>query len=644
MENIFNNLAFDMPKNKSSVIKVIGVGGGGGNAVDHMYEQGIKGVDFVICNTDLQALQNSPIPNKIQLGINLTEGLGAGADPKVGAQAAVENIEQIKSVLSSNTKMLFITVGMGGGTGTGAAPVIAKVARELGILTIGIVTIPFQFEGEKRSKQAQIGIESLREHVDSLIIVNNNKLTEIYGDLGWKKGYAKADEILADAAKGIAEVITQYYRTNIDFKDVNTVLKNSGSAIMGSAIAIGENRAQKVIQEALDSPLLNDNKITGSKNVLLLIVSGEQEVTIKEIETINAFIHREAKSNVNIIMGIGDDATLGNSIKATVIATGFNNDLQEQLINIEEKKIIYTLDDEQELTRPLKPVITKHEVPTEVVETPRDLFYDERNENKSSEVQSHKDDESKVVHQLLAEDESIEDEMFNLMGTPDAVRNMEVTYESLSETAKEEITIDDDFIFTEIEEVVPEITAEKPSQLAFDFDMPINALNVKEEVISEIKEDKKQEETPKRFDLHFEEEKETKQIQQELFVEEPELLFEVKIKEEKEAVAPVSETEQVQQASQFTNADPFDAPVDEVLKRRTPLRIKELNEFNYKFQKGTLDKIEQYENEPAYKRNGVVLDEMDDASSTLSRTSLDFDSNNDLQFRTNNSFLDDNVD
>ena len=644
MENIFNNLAFDMPKNKSSVIKVIGVGGGGGNAVDHMYEQGIKGVDFVICNTDLQALQNSPIPNKIQLGINLTEGLGAGADPKVGAQAAVENIEQIKSVLSSNTKMLFITVGMGGGTGTGAAPVIAKVARELGILTIGIVTIPFQFEGEKRSKQAQIGIESLREHVDSLIIVNNNKLTEIYGDLGWKKGYAKADEILADAAKGIAEVITQYYRTNIDFKDVNTVLKNSGSAIMGSAIAIGENRAQKVIQEALDSPLLNDNKITGSKNVLLLIVSGEQEVTIKEIETINAFIHREAKSNVNIIMGIGDDATLGNSIKATVIATGFNNDLQEQLINIEEKKIIYTLDDEQELTRPLKPVITKHEVPTEVVETPRDLFYDERNENKSSEVESHKGDESKIVHQLLAEDESIEDEMFNLMGTPDAVRNMEVSYESLSETAKDEITIDDDFIFTEIEEVVPEITAEKPSQLAFDFDMPINALNVKEEVISEIKEDKKQEETPKRFDLHFEEEKETKQVQQELFVEEPELLFEVKIKEDKEAVAPVSEAEQVQQAPQLTNADPFDAPVDEVLKRRTPLRIKELNEFNYKFQKGTLDKIEQYENEPAYKRNGVVLDEMDDASSTLSRTSLDFDSNNDLQFRTNNSFLDDNVD
>ncbi len=644
MENIFNNLAFDMPKNKSSVIKVIGVGGGGGNAVDHMYEQGIKGVDFVICNTDLQALQNSPIPNKIQLGINLTEGLGAGADPKVGAQAAVENIEQIKSVLSSNTKMLFITVGMGGGTGTGAAPVIAKVARELGILTIGIVTIPFQFEGEKRSKQAQIGIESLREHVDSLIIVNNNKLTEIYGDLGWKKGYAKADEILADAAKGIAEVITQYYRTNIDFKDVNTVLKNSGSAIMGSAIAIGENRAQKVIQEALDSPLLNDNKITGSKNVLLLIVSGEQEVTIKEIETINAFIHREAKSNVNIIMGIGDDATLGNSIKATVIATGFNNDLQEQLINIEEKKIIYTLDDEQELTRPLKPVITKHEVPTEVVETPRDLFYDERNENKSSEVESHKGDESKIVHQLLAEDESIEDEMFNLMGTPDAVRNMEVTYESLSETAKDEITIDDDFIFTEIEEVVPEITAEKPSQLAFDFDMPINALNVKEEVISEIKEDKKQEETPKRFDLHFEEEKETKQVQQELFVEEPELLFEVKIKEDKEAVAPVAEAEQVQQAPQLTNADPFDAPVDEVLKRRTPLRIKELNEFNYKFQKGTLDKIEQYENEPAYKRNGVVLDEMDDASSTLSRTSLDFDSNNDLQFRSNNSFLDDNVD
>jgi cell division protein FtsZ len=635
MENTFNNLAFDMPKNRSSVIKVIGVGGGGGNAVNHMYEQGIKGVDFVICNTDLQALQNSPIPNKIQLGINLTEGLGAGADPKVGAQAAVENIEQIKSVLSSNTKMLFITVGMGGGTGTGAAPVIAKVAKELGILTIGIVTIPFQFEGEKRSKQAQIGIESLREHVDSLIIVNNNKLTEIYGDLGYKKGYAKADEILADAAKGIAEVITQYYQTNIDFRDVNTVLKNSGSAIMGSAIALGENRAEKVIQDALDSPLLNDNKITGSKNVLLLIVSGEQEVTIKEIETINAYIHSEAKSNVNIIMGIGDDDSLGNSIKATIIATGFHSDVQEQLINIEEKKIIHTLDNDQELIKPLKPIISKHEVPS-TTEKPQDLFYDtdltlaEETEIKEDKV---------IVHDLFSEEEvvgTIEQEMLNLINTTNEIKQFDVTYEQISTAAIEEISIEDDFIFTEIDEVVEEIVSEeKPNQLMFDFDMPIKAIEVHEEIVS--KEAPIAEETT-RFELESEVQETVaqKQTVEPFVVEEPELIFEVK-------TASVQEEKQEQQIPISLSDDPFDNPVDEVLKKRAPLRIQELNQFNHKFQKRTLDRIEQYENEPAYKRNGIELDNLEDSGS-LSRTSLDFDSNDDLQLRSNNSFLDDNVD
>jgi cell division protein FtsZ len=638
MENTFNNLAFDMPKNRSSVIKVIGVGGGGGNAVNHMYEQGIKGVDFVICNTDLQALQNSPIPNKIQLGINLTEGLGAGADPKVGAQAAVENIEQIKSVLSSNTKMLFITVGMGGGTGTGAAPVIAKVAKELGILTIGIVTIPFQFEGEKRSKQAQIGIESLREYVDSLIIVNNNKLTEIYGDLGYKKGYAKADEILADAAKGIAEVITQYYQTNIDFRDVNTVLKNSGSAIMGSAVALGENRAEKVIQDALDSPLLNDNKITGSKNVLLLIVSGEQEVTIKEIETINAYIHSEAKSNVNIIMGIGDDDSLGNSIKATIIATGFHSDVQEQLINIEEKKIIHTLDNDQELIKPLKPIISKHEVPSST-EKPKDLFYD--TDLTLAEEPEIKEDKV-IVHDLFSEEEeeetvdTIEQEMLNLINTTSEIKQFDVTYEQMSTAVIDEVSIEDDFIFTEIDEVVEEIVSEdKPNQLVFDFDMPIKAIEVQEEIVSKNAPIVEQ---ATRFELEAEVQKPVakKQTIESFVVEEPELIFEVK-------KAPVQEEKQEEQAPISFNDDPFDNPVDEVLKKRAPLRIQELNQFNHKFQKRTFDRIEQYENEPAYKRNGIELDNLED-SGALSRTSLDFDSNDDLQLRSNNSFLDDNVD
>ncbi len=284
--NEFGNISFDLPKHQSNVIKVIGVGGGGSNAINHMFQQGIKGVDFVICNTDAQALQNSGVPNKIQLGVALTEGLGAGANPDVGEQAAIESLEDIRRMLDTNTKMIFITAGMGGGTGTGAAPIIAKMAKELDILTVGIVTMPFQFEGKMRNEQAQRGIEKLRSHVDSLVVINNNKLREVYGNLGFKAGFSKADEVLSTASRGIAEVITHHYTQNIDLRDAKTVLSNSGTAIMGSAAASGQTRAQEAIMKALDSPLLNDNKITGAKNVLLLIVSGSQEITIDEILTI----------------------------------------------------------------------------------------------------------------------------------------------------------------------------------------------------------------------------------------------------------------------------------------------------------------------------------------------------------------------
>ena len=247
------------------------------------FQQGIKGVDFVICNTDAQALQNSGVPNKIQLGVNLTEGLGAGANPDIGEQAAVESLEDIRTMLDTNTKMVFITAGMGGGTGTGAAPVIAKMAKEMDILTVGIVTVPFQFEGKLRNDQAQKGVENLRGHVDSLIVINNNKLRDVYGNLGFKAGFSKADEVLATASRGIAEVITHHYTQNIDLRDAKTVLSNSGSAIMGSATASGNSRAKDAIVKALDSPLLNDNKINGAKNVLLLIVSGMHEITLMKL-------------------------------------------------------------------------------------------------------------------------------------------------------------------------------------------------------------------------------------------------------------------------------------------------------------------------------------------------------------------------
>jgi len=343
----FENIAFDLPKNQSNVIKVIGVGGGGSNVINHMFLQGIKGVDFVICNTDSQALENSTVPNKIQLGVSLTEGLGAGANPDVGEQAAIESFEEIKRMLDTNTKMVFITAGMGGGTGTGAAPIIAKQAKEMDILTVGIVTIPFQFEGKMRNEQAQIGVEKLRAQVDSLIVINNNKLREVYGNLGFKAGFSKADEVLATASRGIAEVITHHYTQNIDLRDAKTVLSNSGTAIMGSATASGASRANDAITKALDSPLLNDNKIKGAKNVLLLIVSGGEEITIDEIGEINDHIQAEAGHSANIIMGVGEDESLEDAIAVTIIATGFNVEQQNEIVNTETKKIIHTLEDEQ---------------------------------------------------------------------------------------------------------------------------------------------------------------------------------------------------------------------------------------------------------------------------------------------------------
>ncbi len=346
--NDFNlNLEFDLEKNKSNVIKVIGVGGGGGNAVNYMYQKGIKDVDFVVINTDSQDLSKSPIPLKIQIGKNLTEGLGAGANPEIGEKAALEDINAIKNILENNTKMIFITAGMGGGTGTGAAPIIAKLAKEMGILTVAIVTSPFTYEGKKRNLYAQKGIENLREYVDSLIIINNNKLREIYGNLTYKEAFAKSDEVLASAATSIAEVITHNYMVNVDFRDVKTVLENSGTAIMGSAKASGENRSHEVIMKALDSPLLNDNKITGAKNVLLLIVSGTAEITIDEISEINDFIQAEAGHNADVIMGIGEDESLGDAISVTIIATGFNKNQQDLITNAEPDKIVHVLKDEE---------------------------------------------------------------------------------------------------------------------------------------------------------------------------------------------------------------------------------------------------------------------------------------------------------
>ncbi|WP_320017771.1 cell division protein FtsZ [Labilibaculum manganireducens] len=318
---------FSLQENESSIIKVIGVGGGGGNAVNYMYKQGIKDVDFVICNTDAQALETSEIPVKIQLGESLTEGRGAGNKPERGEQSAIENLEDIIEVLADNTKMVFITAGMGGGTGTGAAPVIAKAAKEMGILTVGIVTIPFRFEGRQRLHQAIEGINKLKENVDSLLVINNEKLSEIYGDLKLSTAFSKADDVLATAAKGIAEIITLHGYINVDFEDVKTVMTDSGVAVMGSASAEGEDRAVNAIREALTSPLLNSNDVRGARNILLNISSGQEEVTMDEVGQITDYVQEAVGDSASIIWGTGQDLALGNKVSVTIIATGFDNGL-----------------------------------------------------------------------------------------------------------------------------------------------------------------------------------------------------------------------------------------------------------------------------------------------------------------------------
>ncbi len=333
-------LNFESPKNQSNIIKVLGVGGGGGNAVNHMFKLGIKDVDFILCNTDSQHLDDSPIPTKIQLGFSLTEGRGAGSKPAVGRNSAIENIEEVKAVLKNNTKMLFITAGMGGGTGTGAAPIIAEAAKELDILTVAIVTMPFAFEGRKRTELAKEGIVELKKHVDTILIINNDKLRELYGNLSLSQAFSQADDILTKAAKGIAEIITVTGYINVDFEDVSTVMKNSGVAIMGAGKAEGENRAVLATEEALSSPLLNDSDINGATNMLLYIASGDAEISMDEVTEITEIIKEHAGHDCDVIWGSGRDLTLGNNISISLIATGFDRKTSRDNANKPHKNVI----------------------------------------------------------------------------------------------------------------------------------------------------------------------------------------------------------------------------------------------------------------------------------------------------------------
>ncbi|MFK7833676.1 MAG: cell division protein FtsZ [Winogradskyella sp.] len=641
--NEFGNISFDLPKHQSNVIKVIGVGGGGSNAINHMFQQGIKGVDFVICNTDSQALQSSGVPNKIQLGVNLTEGLGAGANPDVGEEAAIESLEDIRRMLDTNTKMVFITAGMGGGTGTGAAPVIAKMAKELDILTVGIVTMPFQFEGKMRNEQAQRGIEKLRSHVDSLVVINNNKLREVYGNLGFKAGFSKADEVLSTASRGIAEVITHHYTQNIDLRDAKTVLSNSGTAIMGSAIASGQTRAQEAIMSALDSPLLNDNKITGAKNVLLLIVSGSQEITIDEIGEINDHIQTEAGFGANIIMGVGEDETLQESISVTIIATGFDIDQQNEISNTETKKVVHALGETSETsTQEKEPAIITPDIVLEV-------------ETEAPVVRHNllEDDIEDVVFEAKVE----EDKGTDLIESTEVIKNINVVYDEVLDTKPEAKIAPEDFVITPIVNKAEIIEDESKEQITLTFDLPLTPNEPKPIEEQEVKEEKMffsleeevkdidvnepveiiavtevNEEGEKRYALDdfetFESSINTKNERTEV---KEEIVFEKK-------TLPMDETFEIVEEE----IDPMNSPISEMLIARADERRRRMKDFNYKFNTAKIDEIEK---EPAYKRQGVNLEDAQHSSETkASRMSVGKDENDDIQLRSNNSFLHDNVD
>ncbi len=659
----FSNISFDLPKNQSNVIKVIGVGGGGSNAINHMYNKGIKGVDFVVCNTDAQALQSSPVPHKIQLGATLTEGLGAGANPEVGELSAMESMEDIKSMLNTKSKMLFITVGMGGGTGTGAAPVIAKIAKELDILTVGIVTIPFSFEGKMRNEQAQRGIEKLRSHVDSLVIINNNKLREVYGNLGFKAGFSKADEVLSTAATGIAEVITHHYTQNIDLRDAKTVLSNSGTAIMGSAQSSGSNRAQNAITKALDSPLLNDNKIEGAKNVLLLIVSGTSEVTIDEIGEINDYIQSEAKTNVDIIMGVGEEDSLGDAISVTIIATGFDPEQQSEISKIASKKIVHKLLEERDVKIIAKPEpvvpapqVTRHvlheeDFIEEVKEKKAEILSETVEPNASAEI-INQPVTFEEVNPLEVEKEELDDIQVNYEHVqPPVVQDYEITNITPAQVSTDSVEEDtkDQFSFTfdlpiqnvqkeevkefktlenfninDIEIVGLEVIKPEPAAIPVPLTLPVNDDTIRhtleDEFSAEIKTLKNMSEGDK--------------------VQDEGMNFELKV-----AKQDVVENDVVK-AIEDKDVSPMNLTIAE-LRNRAEIRRMKMKDFNYKFINNMNQHIDDIESEPAYKRMGVNLDEVPFSSErdkNQSRMTLGTDDNDDIQFRSNNSFLHDNVD
>jgi len=575
-------MQFELPKERPSIIKVIGVGGGGSNAVNHMYRLGIKGVDFLVCNTDHQALEISPVPFKIQLGPSLTEGRGAGAIPEVGKNAAIENIDELKEILRENTKMVFITAGMGGGTGTGAAPIIAGVARDMGILTVAIVTVPFAFEGKKRRGQADAGIEELKKNVDTLLVICNDKLREIHGNLKLSEAFGHADDILAIAAKSIAEIITTTLHINVDFADIQTVMKDSGVAIMGSASSDGDNRAMEAVRKALDSPLLNDNEIEGARYVLLNITSGNTEVSMDEMGEITDYVQEQAGQSAEVIMGVGTDETLGSSINVTIIATGFKTkDQLKSVIVKEEEKVLYSISGEiisntqpkQDIATSVAPVAITE--PVKTFEKPSVQYIAPmlkvNHESPASEKLNSLNEETRIVHILNSDEDKTEQN----------TENPQPVSENRSEP----------FINTSEPTLIVNPVVETEEEKVFVFEL--NTGNID--------------------DL-------------------PAVESSSAIKESPVSPSPIQPVKPP--VTTETDEDPF---------LRAKERVAKLREMSMRI--NTPGGLSDFEKEPAYKRKGVQLDHVPPSEQNeVSRLTLSSDNENRPEIKSNNSFLHDRVD
>lgn len=660
MEDLTNNngeMKFEQP-HTSSLIKVIGVGGAGSNAVNHMYRLGIDGVDFIICNTDAKDLIKSPIANRVQLGVKLTEGRGAGAKPEVGKNAAIENLSDVKKYLTDTTKMVFITAGMGGGTGTGAAPVVASLAKEMNILTVGIVTIPFSAEGKIKRKHAEDGIAKMRESVDTLIIVCNDKLREIHGSLPFTQAFSKADDVLATAARAIAEIISTTGIITVDFNDVHTVMENGGTAIMGTAMAEGDNRAQKVVEAALSSPLLNDNNINGASQVLLSVTTGSNEATMDEIGEIQDYIQGEAGDGANIILGLSKDESLGDAIKLIVIATGFESSKNlgfepakpvEKKINVltEDKPVVNEV--KSEAPSPLHQEAPKVEMSAPpvvpVAVTPQYGVADEHGfilKTVSSETfvaeeaKVEEQPSATIVHHLFEEETTVEPaaELFNepapMLETPSFSEAPSV--EEFKAEVEEEVVAFNVFeSFTSELNEDPQTGTETGNEIVSENEQIVSEL-LSEEPVAEQTE----EQTSIPFEIVTASEEATTTIT---------MTSRMNVEDEEETSAIQSKFEEMDKKVYNLDGDQiFENPSrSESLENKNQERISRLKGLN-SFLK-TRAGLSELENEPAFKRKGIVLKDVPHSSeSQVSKFTLSEGENKNIEIKPNNSFLHDNVD